>query len=145
MAICGFWFKRILKHCFCNSFTFPQSLYTLSPGAFHTAPYLLTVRKWPRLLFLRQRGSPFMKSFSFSPWSFIHISPILPHHLVLQENVLIPPPITPWYNQVFLQSLRPVPFVSLLEPLIPLSSSSLLPSSHTLVQHEKRPAFLPLK
>lgn len=90
---------------------FPESLHFTSWASVLAHIYLFS-RDNLGSCFLEKEGPPFMKFFSFSPSSHNHISPFPPPHLILQENVFIPPP---WCNQVFLQSLRAIPFISLLE------------------------------
>lgn len=46
----------------CASFTI---LCTFSPGAFSAIPYLLTVRRWPSLLFLRGKGNTIYEILQF--------------------------------------------------------------------------------
>lgn len=85
-----------------------------------------------------------MKFFSFSPSLLKYIPPYPPPHLVYRKMYSSR---LPWSNQVFLQSLRPAPFIALLQPTMPLSPSSLVPLSYflALAQHEECSAFPPLK
>lgn len=92
------------------------TLYIRSPGGFNTAPYLLTVRRWPSPSFSEEGQATIHKILQFLSINHQFLPTPTPSHCLTGKCIHL--------SKSFFKSLRLGPFIFHLEPVIPFSHGS---------------------